>query len=300
MALLYERHFVYNAASKEGWANMVRRFDVGHFLEDNKTDEIVLEGDGWSRNGRGYAQSGSPNDKLKLKFRGTRVDVIVPPVRGGATVLIDGKKPSELNLFHGTRPKARTNISSITKEPAPNVPMAYHIGKNMQEETWTLAITHGNADEDKSKANTTHVRFKLSGSKTGPDGEGENECKFVSKSGRITILTSDWGTEVKPADPTKPAPAALEPLKTPFEMVWHIVPDSLDTIAPKNVWAKDRDYYSGMPYDYVTVADGLPCGIHELTLIPMEVAAPNNKFIISGIEAHRPPLARDTAECTSP
>jgi hypothetical protein len=56
-----------------------------------------------------------------------------------------------------------------------------------------------------------------------------------------------------------------------------------------------------MPYRYVTIADGLPCGVHELTLIPMDKPNPPwNAFVLSGIEIHRPPLARDAADCTQP
>lgn len=296
MGLLYERHFRYNAASQQGWANTVRRFDVGRFLEDNKTDEIVLEGNGWTRTDRGYAQSSSPKDRLKLKFSGTRVDLILPLKHAGAAILIDGKKPSDWNLFHGTRPIGRT-IEKTEIDPQPNIPMTYHTGKAMQQETWVLTVTHGNADADKKKANQ-RVRFKLTGSRTGFDGEGQNDKKFVSNSGRITILPTDWTTAVKPVDEKGPQPD-MQPFAKPVQMVWHILPDGLDTIAARNAWIKDTDYYSGMPYEYVTVADGLPCGVHELTLSPLpDEKIPNLPFVISGVEAHRPPLARDVSERT--
>ncbi len=298
MALLYERHFTHNPAGQQGWADSVRRFDVGRFLEDNKTDEIVLEGDGWTRTDRGYATTNSPKDNLKLKFNGTRVEVILPPKHAGAAILIDGKKPSEWNLFHGTRPVGRTN-EKIEIDPQPNIPMTYHIGKAMQEETWVLTVTHGNADADPKKANQ-RVRFKLTGSKTGPDGEGQSERKFVSNSGRITILPTDWTTALNPVGEKDPQ-SNMQPFAKPVQIVWHIFPDGLDTIAAKNVWIKDADYYSGMPYDYVTVADGLPCGVHELTLLPLSDEKNTNlPFVISGVEAHRPPLARDTSETTKP
>lgn len=291
MALLYERHFRYNAVSR-GWADTVRRFDVGRFLEDNRTDAIVLAGPGWSRTGRGYAQSRSPQDTLKLKFHGTRVDLILPPDRGGAAVLIDGKKPSQWNLFHGTRPRNRTTEWCVEwNQPPLNAPMAYHLGKDMQEETWELTLTHASADK-------LHVRFRLTGSKTGFDGEGENDRNFVSKSGRITILTTDWGeSAVKRGDA---APGALEPLKRPLQVVWHIVPDGRDTVWCDPALPPNNDWYSGMPYSYVTIADGLPCGPHELTLTPLGDANPHNVFVISGVEVHRPPLGRDASENTMP
>ena len=50
----------------------------------------------------------------------------------------------------------------------------------------------------------------------------------------------------------------------------------------------------------VTIADGLPCGLHELTLAPVQDRDPSRMFVISGVEVHRPPLARDVAEATKP
>jgi hypothetical protein len=303
MALLYERHFVYNAASKVGWAPSVQRFDVGRFLEDKKTDEIVLTGPGWQRSHRGYAQSSSSQDALKLKFHGTRVDLVLPPGYGGASIKIDGKKPSELNLFHGTIPKKHLNLAP--KDWALNPPMSYHTGKNMQEETWVLTVTEAN------DAKAAHVKFNLKGSKTGFDGEGTNDKHFVSNSGRITILTTDWSNEVR-APKEGETLSAMKALEQPYGFVWHILPDSMDTVFCRTErdakhggmiipdFPKQVDWCGGMPYDYVTIADGLPCAVHELTLTPVEMPGPNNQFIISGIEVHRPPLARDVSEWTVP
>ena len=36
------------------------------------------------------------------------------------------------------------------------------------------------------------VRFSLTGSKTGPDGEGRSDGDFVSRSGLVTIASGDW------------------------------------------------------------------------------------------------------------
>ena len=242
MAMLYERHFRYNAASRQGWANTVRRFDTMRFVEDRKADEIVLSGEGWKRTDRGYAQSASPKDSLKLKFVGTRVDLVLPPGRGGATIRIDGKRPSELGLFHGTKPWARTREHYGY---LPNDLMAYHLGPNAQEETWTLTCTQASPDK-------VHVRFKLTGSKTGPDGEGENDRDFVSKSGRITILADDWGTTVRGRKRTT-EPQVLKPLARQAQLVWHVMPDGMDTVHGDPTWRESKDYYVGQPYSYVTI-----------------------------------------------
>jgi hypothetical protein len=292
MALLYDRHFKYHPAAK-GWAATVRRFDVGSFVEDHQRDGIVLEGNGWTRRER-FAKSNSADDKLRLKFKGTRVDLVLPAGHGRANVFIDGKKPSELNLFHGTRPQGRTMADTDSKL-RPNGPMAYHTGANMQEETWTLTLTHGNVSTEPKKANVT-VKFSLSGSKTGFDGEGSSDASFTSKSGRITILKSDWHTEVAPLKPGEAAPE-LTAFEKPVQYTWHIVQDGMDTI-PLGPGGVSTDHYMGQAYDYLTVADGLPLGVHELTLVPIPDANPNNAFLFLGVDIHRPPLARDAEELT--
>jgi len=292
MALLYERHFTPNVLASSGWADRVRRFHVGRFLADNKTDEIVLEGPGWTSDDGRFAKSNSATDRLRLRFHGTRVDLVLPTTHGKATILIDGKKPSECNLFHGTRPQSRTMTSG-----APNVPMTYHTGENMQEETWVLTLTEGNADADPKKANL-RVKFRLVGSRTGFDGEGQNDRKFVSRSGRITILPTDWSTAVQSASDKEPPPI-MQPFAKPPQIVWHIMLDGCDVVPSGPGWVQDTDYYSGWPYEYVTVADGLPGGIHELTVTPVPDPNPHRAFIISGVDVHHPPLARDVSEHTA-
>lgn len=65
--------------------------------------------------------------------------------------------------------------------------------------------------------------FTLSGSKTGPDGEGRSDQKFVSKSGRIVIEPEDWGVAF---------PMTMSGLKSvpeKFTVKWNIVPWFMDT-----------------------------------------------------------------------
>jgi hypothetical protein len=93
----------------------------------------------------------------------------------------------------------------------------------------------------------------------------------------------------------KESPPVMQAFPTHPQLVWHILPDGVDTVPPGPGWVEATDYYSGQPYHYVTVADGLPCGIHELTLIPVPDPNPNKRFEISGVEVHRPPLARDAS-----
>jgi hypothetical protein len=266
MAQLYERHLRFNPLYPSAWPNRVRYYSAMRPLSERRFDEITLEGNGW-KNAGGIAQyTGGAGGKLKLKFKGNRVDLILASDLAGAAVLIDGKAPSQLNLYHGLRPFSRTGAMAL---PA-NI-VQYFTGPNMQAETWEL--TYKDISPDGKK-----FRFSLRGSLTGEDGEGTNTEEFVSKSGRITIEPNDWlGAWQYP-------PPDLAKLSAPVA-VWRIVPDFRDHVQS---WPLPNDWPKNQPYrQYVTVADGLPTGEHELTVIPDGKAS----FSIQGVDAYNPPMA---------
>jgi hypothetical protein len=155
-----------------------------------------------------------------------------------------------------------------------------------------MTITEAKEDAD-PKQNITCYKFTLKGSKTGFDGEGRSDRTFVSNSGRITLPP-------KAAAPKEGEPEIVfKPLEKPRQVVWHILPDFLETVPEGRVWPGNYDYYYGQQVHYVTVADGLPCGNHELTLIPIPAANPKEAFSISAIDIHRPPFARDASDWTT-
>jgi hypothetical protein len=242
-------------------------------LADYQSDEVRLIGDGWSID-RAYCAIGrGASDQLKLAFRGNRVDLVMPQCQGRAKILIDGKAPSEWNLFKGTRPSYSPDL--------PAGLMTYHMGANMAEETWTLTFTHLSGDRKK-------FRYALAGSETGPDGEGGNDEIFVSNSGRITILPTDFLLHLKGADKKK---TELEPATDDWRIRWHVASlfgDEVAGIMPEKgeAWMPWYDH----PYRYITIADGLPPGEHELTLLPVKPENPNHWFAITGVDVHRPPL----------
>ncbi len=61
---------------------------------------MTLSGSGWQNVYFGASASGAGNS-LKMKFTGNRVDLVLLENSGIAKVFIDGKAPSQLNLFHG-------------------------------------------------------------------------------------------------------------------------------------------------------------------------------------------------------
>ena len=263
MAQLYDRHFRVNMLDRSRWMNTIRSYNVLRPLEDRKYDEIVLGGAGWSDLYHG-ARAAGPGNSLKLKFTGNRVDLVLLPDSGWAKVLIDGKSPAAFNLFHGDMP-----ISKDRRQALPGIPMRYHCGQNMLAERWELTFKPAH------EGNTFH--FTLRGSATGEDGEGTTTEKFTSKSGRIAIDPNDW----RLTPDYKPTAGQEAPA-----LILQIVPDFRDQVAyqPDDAQHPTTD----IRQQYVTLADGLPPGEHELTLIPSETGS----FSVQAVEVFNPPLPR--------
>ena len=144
------------------------------------SDEITLTGAGWKKVHDGAQYTGGADGRLNLKFRGNRVDLVLRPDQGGATVLIDGQAPSKLDLYHGLRP-----LQAQADMVPPTQIVQYLTGPDMQAETWEMTFKDISKDAKK-------FSFHLRGSLTGDDGDGTNTETFVSKSGRITIQASDY------------------------------------------------------------------------------------------------------------
>lgn len=267
MAQLYERHFRVNTLMGEGWADRVRFYQALRALADRQTNEIALSGSGWKATPYGV-ESTSPADALRLRVIGNRVDLVLLPGTGGARVLLDGRPPSAWRLQHGTLP-----LPGLREAP-PRWLMRYFEAPDVVQEKWTLTFTHASRD-------WRRFRYRLSGTVTGLDGEGDSEHEFVSTSGRIRILPEDF-TMPWPIPQPDPNPEPV-PLDRPLTLNWQIVADGQDEVRglPANV-PPDRARCT-----YVTVADGLPFGQHELTVVPVG----DGPIGIRGVEVYRPPLA---------
>ncbi|MDY0169217.1 MAG: SGNH/GDSL hydrolase family protein [Thermoguttaceae bacterium] len=272
MAQLYERHFTSHPASRP-WFKTVRRYEAMRPITDRRNDEIQLVGDGWNADAVNCVTSTGKDDQLKLKFYGNRVDLVMPQCAGKAKVLINGRPPSEWNLLHGTRPGSKGNVPAWL--------MTYYLGDNAIEEDWVLRFTHLSGDG-------RQYRFTLTGSRTGPDGQGDNSQLFVSNSGRITISGQDFNpSHGFEADRTK---TELEPVSEELLLTWSVRQPFQDEVhgVPQREGEPWNPRYEH-PYRYVTVVDGLPPGEHELTLIPV-YSKNRQHFSIDAVEVHRPPL----------
>jgi hypothetical protein len=164
-----------------------------------------------------------------------------------------------MHLLHGQRP-----FQMLSAMMPPGVIIQYSTGPNIRPESWEVTFKDISPDGKK-------FRFVLHGSLTGDDGEGSPAERFVSRSGRITIEPDDWLI----APWRWPPPPGWSPAR----LVWKIVADCCDQVQYP---AESKEQF-----EYVTVADGLPPGEHELTLIPDSTGS----FGIHGIEACNPPMA---------
>ncbi|HVE39382.1 MAG TPA: SGNH/GDSL hydrolase family protein [Planctomycetota bacterium] len=194
---------------------------------------------------------------LKLEFEGNRVDLVAAASgsSGTARILIDGKKPSE---FPDCIAFTRTSPSQSFWGPAL---LRVSSEKPREVESWTLKILE--ADDA-----AEHLKFRVSGSKSGPDGEGVSDARFVSTSGRVVLEPGDWWVKNIRQITKKPVPAG-------FEITWKAVPMFADTFTPPKSDDPSRE-------TVVTVAQGLPNGKHTLELLGQ---AP-----VGTIRIYRPPM----------
>ncbi len=266
MTALIGRHLVSNPLYPSGSGfQMVRWYEAKRPVDEGATDEIVFTGAPWKVDAEGVI-GGSRTSGLKLQFDGNRVDVIAAHTQGlgnpgSAKILIDGKPPSEdKNLYVCTLPSKGpgTWFPSIRRVSFASRPLV---------EDWTLRITEINSD-------ATRFRFRVTGSKTGFDGEGTSWEKFTSRSGRVVIEPRDWmlALIMQIFHQTAPPPVG-------FEVKWSVVGMF------KDVYSSPITDDHGKVYA-TTVAQGLTNARHTLQVIPNG----NGPVPIEAIQVYRPPM----------
>lgn len=214
-------------------AQLVRRADVPVDPMNCDTIKTVRVGDtlSWKEG------------KLTLAFDGNRVDAVCQPGTAGtaapAALRVDGRKPSDIPELYGP-----TRVSAFPNSSWPCL-LRVSAEKPLLLEDWTLTVTSASPD-----LKTCH--FSVSGSKTGPDGEGVSTNRFVSKSGRVVLEPEDWnlGYCYNVFKRTLPA---NHPVK------WKIIPHFTDEFVSPGV--KDPTLETT-----VTLVQGLKNGPHTLEL----------------------------------
>lgn len=202
--------------------------------------------------------------KLRIEFEGSRVDAICKPgTATRAVVKIDGRKPSEIPALYGftravTKPEGKWPVKWPIIAPI-------QAEKPLLLEDWTLEVKRADP------ANEKLLAFTLTGSRTGSDGEGRSDQRFVSKSGRIVITPEDWNASYALAL------AGIKPVPERVTVKWSVVPWFVDEIVSPGV--KDPAIEAT-----VILAQGLPNGKHTLEIS----GGPDTP--ITALRVYRPPL----------
>ena len=178
-------------------------------------------------------------ESVRLEFTGTRADLVFKPnAKGSISMLMDGKKPSDIpELYSFTR---------VSAFPGSDWPLLLKVGATspLVAEEWTLKI-------DQASADGQVCHFALRGSVTGEDGEGYSTNRFVSRSGRIALEPDDWNLAYSVSVFKRPLPEA-------HSATWRAVLGGLDTAEPRTT--------SLGVEDCITITQGLSPGRHVLEL----------------------------------
>jgi len=200
--------------------------------------------------------------KLRLTFDGNRVDALMKTGGGSpAQVEIDGKHPAEL-----AEPYARTPATPFPETKWPCLLESTNASP-LKAEEWTLTL-HDVAED------MSTFRFRVRGSQTGPDGEGRNDQRFVSPSGRVVIDPDDWNLSYA-------REVFGRSVGEGFEIRWRVIPQFVDRVfAPGDVDPTRETT--------VTIAQGLAPGRHILELTG------GTDSPIAAIRVYRPPYTNET------
>ena len=208
------------------------------------------------------------NGKLMLEFEGNRIDVIckdgtAPP----AAVTIDGRKPSDFPELYGFTPALTTPPGKWQVKWPVIAPIRSE--KPLLVEDWTMELTKPPGSDEKL------FTFTLSGSITGPDGEGSSDARFVSKSGRIAFTPEDWDAHYALTL------AGMKPFPEKFTAKWSVVPRFVDHFVTPGLQGSGQE-------TIVTLALGLTNTKHTLEIFgSLEIP-------IAALRVYRPALAAKT------
>lgn len=237
MASLVTTHLRHDpAAPTDPWKGMVRDYVIGKDIA-------------WK------------DGRLTLTFTGNRVDALAAAgdPAPAAAVRIDGRKPSAFpELYAITRPSQTLGVGW---------PAILRVGweKPLVVEDWTLRVT---AIDPATRV----FQFTVAGSKTGADGAGGSDRRFVSDSGRVVIEPRDWWVENARRFTGKEMPVG-------YEVTWRVSPLFVDTYLPPRVEDPTRE-------SATTLAQGLRNERHTLEIVAEDGKTPP----IRALRVYEPPL----------
>ncbi len=165
----------YDPASRE------RRLRVTSPPEGTE-EKITTTGD-WTTSGDCLVAR-QKDARIRVTFRGNRLDVIGKRTPGGGTakILVDGVPGDQVPAFFTNFIQPGRDNQRVLEGPGPGdvAPHAVSLGKNVVPQSWTITMTSDTGD------------YRLEGSATGLDGQGNSLKPFTSNSGQIIIEPELW------------------------------------------------------------------------------------------------------------
>jgi hypothetical protein len=133
----------------------------------------------------GLATTAKKGERIGVRFTGNRIDLLGRSLVGGGKVrvLIDGRPADTAPIFFTTAIKNQP-VRFPWNIPGPGPgdvgPHAVSLGENVVPQTWTVTLTSETGD------------YRLEGSVTGADGEGNSTRPFTSRSSQVLIDPFLW------------------------------------------------------------------------------------------------------------
>jgi hypothetical protein len=175
-------------------------------------------------------------------------------------ILIDGKKPSEISgIYACTRP---SGLQESKQWPAIS---RVTVGENPIEEEWSLKITNFDVESNS-------FTYRIRGSVTGDDGDGDSRKIFISKSKRVIINPVDIKLLLREL-------LKLKKVDENYEVKWKYYLMGADSYGPVDKFDPASDHA-------VTLAQGLENTSHVLEII-LDDSKPIN---IKAFRVYAPPL----------
>lgn len=233
--------------------------------------------------------SWSTAGELQLVFEGNRIDAVVAAGGSPLLVSIDGERPSHNPaLYSFARAQAREGgkwppIHGLSTELVK--------GERRHIEVFTIEVREDTSATPTARHEQTTPRyvFSVRSDKTGPDGEGRSDVRFVSRSGRLVIDPEDWNVAYTFALAGREAPP------TAFTIDLRVEPHFTDSVAsvPAGTTAPR----------VATLASGLSNTQHTLLLKRADVAVDargtsidaskaDARATLLALRVYRPPLDR--------
>lgn len=179
--------------------------------------------------------------KIQVSLEGNRVDLVwkkLPAVVEPIAVVLDGKNPSSFGESYAhTRPSLTPEGFFLRRI---GQLLQFDLGPQPLAEDWSLTVL--SVDSLRQQ-----LRFRVTGSRTGDDGEGSSDTLFVSRSGRLRIPSDGWFRRKSENDFRQ-----FSWLKRGAMLRWRVFPMSHDKVVPAT--------------GPVTVVQGVPSGPHVLEL----------------------------------